>query len=176
MQCFLLKNFEKVLNIKTFEMTAFKQCVLNAIETVDNIYLLNLNSSSVNDKFLDEILGVLMKRDFRKAETRRYGPEILDIENLPIKDNGIKSICKYLESNCNDTKWIKIGHFFGCYEMSEYLSNKFINSLDANKHILKLDIQVPVKLHQHFHQKDQIIKRNTKKYRDQKRRKRKMTV
>ena len=120
MKCFLLKRCEKVLNIEKHEMEDFKQCVLTALERVDKIYSLNLNSSETDDDFLGEIFDVLIKRNH---ERYKYGPEILDIENLPIKDDGIELICKYLEHKCQDTKWIKIGQFFGGYQMSKSLMN-----------------------------------------------------
>ena len=96
MKCFLLKRCETVLNIEKHEMDDFKQCVLTALECVDKVYSLNLNSSNTDDDFLGEIFDVLIKRNH---ERYKYGPEILDIENLPIKDDGIELICKYLEHN-----------------------------------------------------------------------------
>ena len=176
MKCFLLKNCEKVLNIQDHEYDDFKKCVLKALELVNNIYLLNLNSSKCDDVFLGEIFDVLIKRNHQRHESNKYGPEILDMENIPIKDDGIELICKYFQHKCKDTKWIKIGHFFGYYQMSSSLSAKFIESLEQNQYILKLDIEIPSKHNQHSHQKDKIIKRNEKKYREERRKRRKMTV
>ena len=167
MKCFLLKNFHKVWDIQEHEMEDFKKCVLNALELVDNIYLLNLNSSNTDTVFLGEIFDVLIKRNNERNETNKYGPEILDMENLPIKDDGIELICKYFDHKCKDTKWIKIGNFYGYYQMSSSMTAKIIDSLEQNEYILKLDIEIPSKYLQHSHQKDKIIKRNEKKYREQ---------
>ena len=100
MQCVLLKNFEKVLNVSNAEMADFQRVVLSAIAQCTEIHTLTLNSSATDDAFLERILEVLVQRN----AAQRYGPEIIDIENIRIREKGIASLCSYLEADCVDTK------------------------------------------------------------------------
>mmetsp|Transcript_68675 Transcript_68675/g.109082 ORF Transcript_68675/g.109082 Transcript_68675/m.109082 type:complete len:385 (-) Transcript_68675:165-1319(-) len=178
MKCFMLKNFEKVLNLQPSEVAHFQNIVLASINMVDEIYLFTLNSSNTDDEFLEKVLNVLMKRNKKKSsKPHLYGPEILDVENLPIRDDGIRHICSYVEANCVDTKWMKIGHLAGYYEIDEALWQKFVVSLEKNKQILKLDVKVASKYSHYERQMTRKVKENKDKYRQaQHERRRKRTI
>lgn len=173
MTCFVLKNYHKKFNIKKHEYLDFKQCVLKALQSVEMIYLFTLNSSNCNEMFLAEILNILIERRYHNDE---YGPLILDMQNIPIKDVGIESICKYLQQNCKGTKWIRIGQIYGGYQIPTKLVERLIESLESNFYVLKLDIEIPGRNFQYSAALDKIIKRNERKYREEKRKRRKMTV
>eukprot|EP01084_Bolivina_argentea_P113811 202766_1 len=63
MTCFVLQNFEKTFDIKECEMKAFEEVIVWAVEMCDDIYILNLNSSSTDAIFLGRLFKVLIQRN-----------------------------------------------------------------------------------------------------------------
>ena len=123
--------------ITDIEMDSFKKVVLNALETCTDIYALNLNSSATDNVFLEQILNILVQRH-TKGETC---PEIIDIENITIQDEGIVSIAKFIEENVTETKWLKIGHCFS-YDIPSKLADKLCESMQRNTSLLKMNVQL----------------------------------
>lgn len=158
MQCFWLKNYQKMYNIKKHEMRDFQRTILYAIEMCSDIYWINLNSSNVDAVFLGNLFDVLISRKIKK-----YGPEILDIENIGIKEEGIELICKYLASNMTDTKWLAIGEFFGNgWQITHELAHKLCLVFERNNHrILRMNVKLH---HQYEHQIEAKLKQNKKHY------------
>merc|ERR1712130_14221 len=98
-----------------------------------DIYALILNSSTTDCSFLDQILKVLLQRYLDGNGC----PGVIDIQNIPIEDEGIAAVGTFLEGNVLDTKWLNIGSCFR-YEIPSQLSEKLCASMQQNTSLLRL--------------------------------------
>ena len=66
---------------------------------------------------------------------RKYGPEVLDLSNNNIAEEGMELICKYLSNNITDTKWLNVGYFFkNGWQITPEISDKLCLIFEKYNH------------------------------------------